>query len=407
MAAAARLAKLGHSVRILEQTQHLGGGWAPREVDGVLVDDAPAVLTFPAPWRDLFRKSGRTLEAELARTGHALVPAGPARYVFGDGSELVLPADRGEQFAAVGDAYGTTAAERWRDLLDSLDRVWQAVRPLGLEAELPPKRRVDRVTLRTLQPRRRLDDLARDFGHPQLSAVIGSVAFRLGSVPARTPAWCAVQLSVERTFGRWTVHGAPDTGRSSVLLESLAQRLTLRRVAVELGVRVTAVDVADGRVGGIRLDDGRRLAADTVICAVDPWSAADLLGHRDRQRAFGAVGRLRPGAAPQISHRRHEREVDEVTETVHLGADGTPTAHYLRPAGERARESVHDWRHSRPRPAAGAAWDGFGSWFRRAPVTTRVRGLLVAGPASPAGPSPSAVVLSGALAAYASHGSQG
>ena len=35
---------------------------------------------------------------------------------------------------------GRPVAERWRDLLDRLDDVWQALRPLGLEAELPKRR---------------------------------------------------------------------------------------------------------------------------------------------------------------------------------------------------------------------------------------------------------------------------
>ena len=74
MAAAARLAKLGHQVELFEQTDRLGGRWAARtSAPGAAVDDAPAALGFPAPSRDLFRKSGRPLEAELARPGYALV----------------------------------------------------------------------------------------------------------------------------------------------------------------------------------------------------------------------------------------------------------------------------------------------------------------------------------------------
>src|SRR5919112_1291205 len=99
MAAAARMAKLGHRVELYEKAAALGGAWAPHDLDGVLVDDAPSVLTFPAPWRDLFRKSGRPLEAELARLGYALVPANPAKVVFADGATLVVSSNRGEQHA--------------------------------------------------------------------------------------------------------------------------------------------------------------------------------------------------------------------------------------------------------------------------------------------------------------------
>ena len=76
MAAAARLAKARYAVTLYERSDRLGGRWAARSLlDGVLVDDGPAVLGFPAPWRDLFRKSGRPLEAELSRIGTELVPA--------------------------------------------------------------------------------------------------------------------------------------------------------------------------------------------------------------------------------------------------------------------------------------------------------------------------------------------
>src|SRR5215218_9137575 len=119
MAAAARLAKVGHTVDLYERAGVLGGSWAPYELtDGVLVDDAPAVLGFPAPWRDLFRKSGRPLEAELARSGRALVPAELPRLIFADGATLVLSSNRGEQHATLLRAYGASVASRWRDLLD-------------------------------------------------------------------------------------------------------------------------------------------------------------------------------------------------------------------------------------------------------------------------------------------------
>ena len=127
LAAALRLAKARHPVRLYDATDRLGGRWASRtvELDGhsVVLDDAPPVLEFPAPWRDLFRKSGRPLEAELARSGHALVPAAPVRYRFADGTLLSLPTERGAQHAVLRSAFGAGAADRWQDLLDELDEV--------------------------------------------------------------------------------------------------------------------------------------------------------------------------------------------------------------------------------------------------------------------------------------------
>ena len=90
----------------------------------------PAILGFPAPWRDLFRKSGRPLEAELARSGYALAPADSAQLIFVDGATLALP-------TIVVAAYDVEpgvrpcGAGRWQALLDQLDDVQQALRRLG------------------------------------------------------------------------------------------------------------------------------------------------------------------------------------------------------------------------------------------------------------------------------------
>src|SRR5207342_1642502 len=151
LAAAARLAKVGHQVELYERSDRLGGTWGPHQLNSaVTVDDAPSIIGFPAPWRDLFRKSGRPLEAELAKMGYALEPAQPATMIFADGAELTLPTNRGGQFATLAAAYGTSVAERWRDLLDRLDNVWQTLRGLGLEAELRSNRQLNRNAKRSL-----------------------------------------------------------------------------------------------------------------------------------------------------------------------------------------------------------------------------------------------------------------
>lgn len=407
LAAAARLAKLGHSVQLYEARDQVGGSWAAYEHEGVLVDDAPGVLHFPAPWRDLFRKSGRPLEAELTRSKVALSPAAAARYEFADGSELVLPSERGEQYYALADAYGPSVATRWRDLVDELVQVWQALRPLGLEAELRDRRQLA-PSRQLLRSRQSISQLADDLGEPHLGAVIRSIAYRLGSEPDRTPAWCAVELAVQRTFGRWCITSdlPGQTGRSSVLTEALAARLALRKVAVHAGATVTRIAVT--RIAGVdagalevTLADGTALPAAAVICTVDPWQTyTELLGPptwRTRRR----VGRWRPAQAPAVTHRLVPGASAGVSETVALDGLGRPTVTYTRPVGNATAVSVHDYAGGRPRRSAGLAWQGFGSWMNRPPVRSEATGVFLAGPGSRAGSSPSAVVLSGALASYA------
>ena len=411
LAAAARLAKTGHAVELFEQTDRLGGRWAPRTLPtGTVVDDAPAVLGFPAPWRDLFRKSGRPLETELARLGYELAPADPAVVVFADGTELSWPADRSGQLSALTSAYGRTVAASWRDLLDRLDQVWQTLRPLGWEAELRGRTQLRFGVRRRLLGRQSLARLAHSLPHPHLEALVRSVGYRLGSTPEQTPAWTAVELSLQRTFGRWQLQplnsaGIGDAGRSSVLIEALAARLQLRQVRVHTGCPVTAVGVVDGRVTSVSTAAGERPAA-AVVSTVDPWQTYDTLLPPDaapltRRR----VNSLDPALAPTVAHQPRDSPADsEVREVTTLTAAGVPVIAYTRPIPGGTLTSSHDFRSTEARPAAGVAWDGLDSWIRRPPVTSEVAGLFTAGPFSPAGPGGSAEVLSAALAAYGVHG---
>jgi phytoene dehydrogenase-like protein len=407
LAAAARLAKVGHEVELYERSDRLGGTWAPYQLaSGVTVDDAPSIICFPAPWRDLFRKSGRPLEAELARLGYALEPAQPATMIFADGAELTLPTDRGGQYAALAAAYGNSVAERWRDLLDRLSQVWQTLRGLGLEAELRSRTQLNRTARRTLFGNRMtLADLATSIDHDHLGALIRSVAYRLGSLPEQTPAFVAVELSIQRTFGRWQVQplntdSGLDVGRSSVLVDALAGRLALRKVHVHLGCPVRSIHLRNGRVAAVATGDGDRPAS-AVVATCDPWQAFnDLVPVIAARRTRRQLRGLRPAAAPTITHHEASAPGALLDETVALTEAGVPTVSYLRQLGDQGLRTTHDFNRRLPRASYGVAWSGFASWLRRPSVTTEIPGLYAASPSSPAGPGASQVVLSAALAAY-------
>nr|WP_269778764.1 FAD-dependent oxidoreductase [Microlunatus antarcticus] len=424
MAAAARLAKMGHAVVLHEASDVLGGRWAPYALPGdggggggggggkILVDDAPGVLTFPAPWRDLSRKSGRPLEAELARSGLALVPAPAPTYRFADGSELVLPSDRGRQHEALLHAYGPGPAARWQHLLDSLGEVWQTLRPLGLEEPYDPSA-LTRDVVRRLRGRRSLADLADSLDEPHLRALVRSTAHRQGTTPERAPALTGVDLLVSRTFGRWQVAPDPapargrrpeapgDVGRSSVLVELLAARLALRGVAVHLSSPVRGVETGPAGVTGVRTATGVEPAG-AVVLAVDPWTAAGLLppgAARGLRKALRGAGPVRlPVATHTVLDRTGPEEVDEHVE---LDGDGRPVVRTTRRLSGRTVRTTHDHHAGVPAPGWGLDTTGLRGWRRRPGTATAQPGVALAGAASPAGSSPSAVVQSGALAAYA------
>jgi phytoene dehydrogenase-like protein len=406
LAAAARLAKAGHQVELYERSETLGGTWAPyRLASGITADDAPSIIGFPAPWRDLFRKSGRPMEAELARMGYVLQPAQPTTMIFADDSELSWPTDRGSQHHTLANAYGSSVAERWGGLLDRLDEVWQTLRGLGLEAELRSARQLNRIDRRRLFGRRMtLADLASSIHHDHLGAVIRSIGYRSGSVPEQTPAFAAVELSMQRTFGRWQLQPLDtssklDVGRSSVLVEALAARLELRKVRVYLGCPVERIHLHEGHVTAIATSDGDRPAS-AVVATCDPWQFHDLLSTIPARRTRRQLRGLSPAAAPTITHQEVPAPTAPLLERVVLSDAGVPTVTYHRQLSDNGLQTTHDFTQTLPRPTYGVAWNGFESWLRRPSVTTEIPGLYTASPSSPAGSGPAQVVLSAALAAY-------
>ncbi len=399
MATAARLAKRGHRVTLLHRTERLGADWRPVTPGGP--GPLPEVLTLPAPWRDLFKKSGRILPAELARAGLDMVPAPPTRHVFAGGEELVLGGDRGEQFHRMAAAYGETVADSWRTLVDSLEPVWHRVRTLGLETSLLSARQV-RPHRHDLLWGRTVADLAADQPHPHLRALVEASAWGRGQDPARTPAFVASRLNVERTFGRWVIvdgHGRP--AGSERLLDLLEARLATRRVQV---VRYDGPICFDGSP---RRPDGRSLAAGVVGAVLSDGRRPDAVvlteGLHDPAATYGLhtrdtrrVSTLTPVQAPRLSSRAASPDASPtVAETVD---HTTRRVSWTTPD----RTLVHDWGAATPAPDRGPAWDGQASWWRRLPVQLGER-LYSAGPWGRGGDDLAAVLMSAALATYDTH----
>lgn len=387
LAASVRLAKVGHEVILVEASTTLGGRWAPEP--RTAATPLPPVLGFLAPWRDLFKKSGRPLDSELARAGLELVSAPPATHVFADGTRLTLPTDRGDQSRALTPAVGASAARRWQTLLDRLDDVWQTLRHIGgVEYPFDPGRWRSRpAALRALPS---VAELSAALSEPHLAEIVRSTAWRIGSDPDHTPGWVAVRLILERTFGRWqlTRNGRPQP--ATELLDLLSERLRQRQVDVRTGV--TARLAGPGRVH--TTEDSIR--TDAVVLATDAWTAARLVG----RRFGGTLLRVTPARAPALvtTSRRTATEASELAETITHSKAG-PKVEYLRPG---AGPTVLDHTRDAPDPGFGVAWRGVATMPRLQPLRL-LPGIYAASAASPAGNDPWSQILSGALATYAVH----
>src|SRR4051812_27856331 len=148
-AAAARLAKLGHDVTLVERRDRLGGAVGFVEEEGFRWDAGPTSTALPAVVRDLFRKSGRPLERELD-----LVQVQPVReHRFRDGAVLEMPSgSRAAQSDAVESTLGAGLGRQWVDYVHGFADTWDRLRRAYFEQAYSPHH-VDRETRSLLRSR--------------------------------------------------------------------------------------------------------------------------------------------------------------------------------------------------------------------------------------------------------------
>ncbi|MEU6808377.1 NAD(P)/FAD-dependent oxidoreductase [Streptomyces sp. NPDC046831] len=285
MAAAARLAVAGHRVVVYERTETYGGAVRRLERDGFAFDTGPGLLLLPAVYRDLFVKTGRQPLEECVE----LVQVDPSsRHVFADGTEVSLPnASRAGVLAALDDALGAGAGQRWGDFLVRAREAWDRTRRPLLEEPLWPNWRVlaerepyPAVPHRRLLRARRagtLDEVgAWELRDARLAALLDGYALAYGLDPRTAPASASVLPYMEYAFGTWHVRGGLRR-----LAAAVYERCLERKVEFVFGAEVARVLEKDGRAAGVELADGTVAEADTVVGG-----------------APGRLGRLLPGREP-------------------------------------------------------------------------------------------------------------
>lgn len=286
LASAARLAKLGHEVTLVERSPTLGGALSTVTADGFSWDAGPTTTLLPAVVRDLFRKTGRPLEREPGDVD--LVARDLVReHRFEDGTALRLPGgSRAAQLAAF-DALAPGLGEQWVDHVASYSATWDLLRRDYLERPwdptLAPRGLNDLLTGREMMHKR----LRRTFRDPRLRLVAGHPFVADGHDLRDVPSWMGVLAYVEQRFGAWTVPGG-----LAALGRVLADRLGTRGVTVLTGTTARDLVLREGRVVAVDTSAGE-LDADLVVCAVDPRRLPALARH---------VERTTPAIPPVVCH---------------------------------------------------------------------------------------------------------
>ncbi|NYG57994.1 UDP-galactopyranose mutase [Nocardioides daedukensis] len=283
MATAARLAKLGQEVTLVEHRDRLGGAMGTIEEEGFTWDAGPSMTLLPGVVRDLFRKSGRPLEREID-----LIPQEILReHHFEDGSVLKLPGgSRAAQIDAF-DGLGAGLGQKWIDHVDSFTEDWEVIRREYLERPWLPDLAGKDVTSRIFTREHLAKRLKKAFKDERLRLVAGHPFVFAGHDTRDVPAWLGMRAYVEQRFGGWKIEGG-----FGQLADVLAQRLTTRGVTVLTGVDVTDIVLRDGRAVAVATSTGE-LDADVVVCAIDPRRIPALAQH---------VRRTMPALPPVVCH---------------------------------------------------------------------------------------------------------
>ena len=281
MAVAARLSVKGHRVTLLEHADRVGGKLFTYRREGFAFDTGPSLFTLPAVYRDLFLKTGKSLEESID-----LQELDPAfRYVFPDGSEVTLPGvDPAKCAQAFGAAFGAESESQWREFTARGADMWRLTRgpflqsPLkGWKSLLPLANPSD---VNTIAPFTSLRKLARKyFTNPRMITIVDRYATYTGSDPRHAPAVLATIPYIEQVFGAWHIGGGVGT-----LATALEKRCVERRVAIRTGVTVTNIETINNTVSGVRLETGEFIAADLVVSNSDATLTQDLLSQQDQKR---------------------------------------------------------------------------------------------------------------------------
>lgn len=267
LAVAARLAVKGHQVTLCEQSTTPGGKCQSYERDGFVFDTGPSLFTLPAVYRDLFLKTGASLEDTLD-----IQPVEPAfAYHFADGTQVVMPGvDPAKCADAMQQSFGGTASADWRALISRAGAMWRITRGPFLQSPLTGWRSLLGLAKKpsdvgTIAPTKSLRGLGKEYLHDERQQMIlDRYATYTGSDPRKAPAVLATVPFVEQSFGVWHIGGGV-----SQLSVALAARCVERGVDVRLGCDIARILTSDGRVDGVVTADGEHIPADIVVADAD------------------------------------------------------------------------------------------------------------------------------------------
>ncbi len=280
LSAALRLAHAGVSVDVVDMASGPGGKMRTRDSVAGPVDIGPTVMTMRHVFDELFEAVGARLSDHVTLHPDSIL----ARHFWRDGSRLDLHADPETSAAAIRDFAGARGEAEFRAFSARARQLFEAFDAPVMQAPGPRLPHIAAQVLRrpalipaTLPGLSLARSLELRFSDPRLRQLFGRYATYVGGSPYLSPAILGLIWHSEAS-GVWRVEGGMHR-----LAEAMHCLASARGVRFSFGAAVLEIETREGRGAGVRLADGRRIAADAVLFNGDPKALREgRLGDRAR-----------------------------------------------------------------------------------------------------------------------------
>jgi phytoene desaturase len=270
---AARLAKAGYQVTVLEKASHPGGRTGILQKDGFKFDTGPTLFLMPQVFAETYAALGEKLDSHLD-----LVRIDPTyRVHFHDDSILDLSSNMQRMRQQLDsfepgsfEAFLRFMSEGYRHYNLSIQH-FVGRNFLSLAEYFNPANLPLLFQLKALVKHSK--NTARYFHDPRLLAAFSFQNMYLGLSPYDAPATFSLLLYTELADGVWFPRGGMYR-----VIESLAAIAEGWGVRFQYNAPVKKIEIEAGRASGVTLFDGARLKADLIIANADlPYVYRELL----------------------------------------------------------------------------------------------------------------------------------
>ena len=287
LALAIRLQSAGIQTTLLEKRDQPGGRAYVYRDQGFTFDAGPTVITDPSAIEELFALSGRKIEDYVE-----LLPVAPFyRLCWEDGTQFDYANDQADldrQIAALNPA---DVAGYQRFLAYSKAVFKEGYLKLGAVPFLSFRDMLQvGPQLARLQAWRSVYSMVSSFvEHDKLRQAFSFHSLLVGGNPFSTSSIYTLIHALERQWGVWFPKGG-----TGALVQGMVRLFEDLGGKLELNADVAAIDTSGNRATGVRLQDGRHFAADSVASNGDVVHTYDklLAGHpRGRQEGKRLKGK--------------------------------------------------------------------------------------------------------------------